>query len=190
MASDRGFVAIMALMEAAFGAQEDARHELYRQRFKGSDDRDLKAAALRCIDECRAFPTIRDLLDRLPGRLTEGDAAEAAWTRVIASAKDGPTSYGPATGTRPTGTDLDEAALSAIGGPGGLRRIWEAEDDAEQMGFIRRDFLDRYRAAHRMAVAGFLPTGEPSPLRIDGPREGEPRRIGECIEVGPKGDKS
>lgn len=169
MATDRELVAFTGIMEAAFGSQESARLKFYHERFREFSAADLKVAAMRCANECRAFPAVRDLLDRIPGRLNEADAAEAAWTRVLTSAQEGPASYDPNVGTRPTGDDLDEATLSAIGGPSGLYRLWESESEPERMGFLRRDFLDRYKAASRMGAAGLLPDGTRPMLPNAGP---------------------
>jgi len=161
MASLKVFISMMARLEAAFGTQDDARHALYLDMMHDVSDPDFVASSERCVRELRTFPTIRDILDRLPGRLSLEQSAEAAWTRVMAAAFHGPTSYNPHTGSFPTGEGLDADALDAIGGANGLYRLWEAEDDPQQIGFARRDFIERYRTMGAMGAKGFLSDGRP-----------------------------
>lgn len=161
MASGDTLINAIGLLEAAFGPQESPRIKLYMAKLKGTPDADLAAAVDRCVNELRAFPTIRDILDRLPGRLSLEQQAEAAWSRVMKSAFGGPVYHNPYTGSFPTGEDLDPASLDAIGGTNGLYRLWQAEDDPQQMGFARRDFIERFKTMTQMEVAGFLPTGDP-----------------------------
>lgn len=162
MASDVGFLAIWAMLEAAFGAQERARYNLYRQRFDAHEDVAVKNAAMKCVDECRAFPTVADILARLPGTVTSAMSAEAAWSRCLRSIDSGPWSDGGGiTHSMPTGTDLDQITLDAIGGPRGLYRLSNAiEFDPSKVSYIKTDFSKRYSAITGLGNAGLLPTGE------------------------------
>jgi len=170
MSTDQGFVGFWGVLEATFGAQDPARAKIYRTVLQQIADSDLAAAAVRCVVECRAFPVPRDILDRVPGSLSVQSAAAAAWSRVLTSATNGPTAYSPATGTSPTGADLDDDCLSAIGGRGGLCNLATAQDDAQQVGFIRRDFLVSYEARRQCEAAGLLPDGT-NPPELPGARD-------------------
>lgn len=163
MASDVGFLAIWALLEAAFGAQERARYNLYRQRFGANEDEAVKHAAMKCIDECRSFPTVADILARLPGTVSPVMSAEAAWTRCLRSIESGPWSDGGGiTNSVPTGADLDQTTLDAVGGSRGLYRLSKAlEFDPASVSYLKTDFGKRYSALTSLDNAGLLPTGEP-----------------------------
>lgn len=175
------------MLTATFGEphrtdeENDAKAVAYARLLGDTDDASLDAAVIRACRECQRFPTVKDILERLPGRLTDADAAEAAWQRVLHSARHGPTRYNPALGTRPTGADLDPAALSAIGHAAGLYRLWEVEEDPQQLGFMRRDFIETFRNIAHMGSNGILPTGEPRE-QIEAPRGGGIRRIGGPVE--------
>lgn len=158
--------------------ENDARFLVYLKLVGDLADAVVAPAVVRACRECQRFPTVREIIERVPGRLNESEAAEAAWQRVLSSARNGPTRYNPAIGTRPTGADLDQLDLSAIGHAAGLYRIWECENDSQQMGFIRRDFLATYKDIAHMASNNLLPTGEPARPKIEAPRGGGIKRIG------------
>lgn len=165
MASDVGFLAIWALLEAAFGAQERARYNLYRQRFANNEDEAVKHAAMKCIDECRSFPTVADILARLPGTVSPVMSAEAAWTRVLhAASNDAPWSRTDSAHnipSMPTGQGLDQATLDAIGGPRGLHRLAVIiEQQPGRLSYERRDFLTRFGQLGNLNAAGYLPDGQ------------------------------
>lgn len=69
----------------------------------------------------------------------------------------GPETYDPINGTRPTGEDLDEVTLEAVGGKRGLWRLAALIDDEERLHWARRDFIESYKAIQRYGRA--LPAG-------------------------------
>ncbi len=164
MASDKAFLACMADLEVNFGAQPTARHKMLKERFKATPDEDFLAAVLRCNDELRAFPTVRDILDRLPGHLDQNAAAATAWSNVWSAVVNGPfTAYNPAGGgNRPTGSNLTELEFHAVGGRSGLRSLFDVQEDAEQVGFRRRDFIDAFKAGAQCWSAGLTLSGAPA----------------------------
>lgn len=161
-----------ALLEIAFGAQDEARMKGYHGMFAKHDLDALEFAFGRCIKELDRFPVPKQILERLPGHLNLQTQAENAWARVLYSATDGPDEYCPSTGTLPTGADLDEKELDCAGGVRGLKRILSVSDDQNEIGFLRRDFISRYEAYTRTARAG-LPAGR-DVKRIGA---GEPKRL-------------
>lgn len=120
-------------------------------------------AVYRALRECTRFPAIPELLSRLPGRLDPGTEAENAWTRVWTRVMDGPYTYSPAVGTRPKAEGLTDEEMTAVGGLGGLYRLFEQQEDAKAIGLMHRDFLARYKAAQANRAAGRLPGGNVDP---------------------------
>jgi hypothetical protein len=98
-------------------------------------------------------------MDRLPGRVDARTAAESAWSRALDAAVHGHGDHSVVSGWMPSGRGLDSEALEAAGGPRGLRRILDVSEDSQQLGWMRREFLDRFLAQQVNRAAGLLPDG-------------------------------
>ena len=111
----------------------------------------------------RSFPVPAEVRAKMPGAMGAAQAAQAAWLRVQAAARDGPfTPYNPGGGGgMPTGEGLDDVALSAIGHRAGLRAVQEAMDEPARLTYLRRDFLAAYEPLAANVAAGMLPDGTP-----------------------------
>jgi hypothetical protein len=99
----------------------------------------------------------------MPGNVDNDTRSESAWLRVVESALNGPEAFNVATGSTPTGEDLTQEELRAIGGSVGLLQIWDASDNPERLSFIKRDFVAAYKAILTNRSAGLLPDGRPDP---------------------------
>jgi len=167
------FAAGWAVLESVFGAQETPRFKAYwtltEARFP---DGAFLVAVRRCAEECPRFPVPKDLLDRMPGRIDKKTAATNAWERALHAAVSGPGTSNGITGWQPSGEDLDPETLAAAGGTRGLKRILAVSEDTEQLGWVRREFLDRWDAVQANVTAGLLPDGTPAPALESGPRDG------------------
>jgi len=159
----------MGLLAAAFGDPGVDRWKAYWIAF-GDDDGDAFVSACgRCMSEFRPtnaapYPYPAAIRDRFPGHVNLGTEAETAWAHVLNSATDGPAGYSPADGTKPTGADLTEQELDSIGGARGLKRLLAISNDPEQIGFARRDFIERYKAYTTSNQAGLPPGRVPGVL--------------------------
>lgn len=153
------------------------------------------------LRRCTHFPTVRELLENLPGAPEADDtAAQAAWERACRSAVHGPRgAYSPVCGSPPTGADLDErtrAAAMAVG----LRRIEAglADHDPDALGYLRREFLAAWGAHRDADRAGLLTPAQeqaqrPGRLLTDGEERGGrvvvgdsrpgPSRFGEILRL-------
>ena len=165
--TDTAWAEAWALMMTAYAPPRPTRDLVlvmgltYKRLLADVSDSALGHAVGKACCECKWFPSVAEIRERLPGLLTEDDHGEAAWARVLRSVgPDGPSSYHPERGSMPTGADLDTATMSAIGGRQGLRRIWDAEGNPDAVGFMKRDFLAAYKNCRHQYVAGFLPTGD------------------------------
>jgi hypothetical protein len=108
---------------------------------------------------CTHFPAMAELLKHVPGApVGSATDAESAWERVCRSARSGPRGpYSPASGSPPSGADLDERTLAA-GRSVGLRRIEAAlyANTPDAIGYVRRDFLAAWEAHRDADRAGVL----------------------------------
>lgn len=166
------FTAGWALLEGAFGAAETPKARTYWTLLQALlPPGAFLAAAHRCALECVRFPTPKELMDRVPGHVDAKTAAESAWTRALDSAVHGPGDHSGITGWMPSGRGLDEEALEAAGGSRGLKRILDVSEDASQLGWMRREFLDRFMAQQANRAAGLLPDGRRPPALAAGEKE-------------------
>lgn len=119
----------------------------------------------------RQFPLPGDVTRYMAGAPGAAGAAQSAWLRVWKAVTEGPFGeYSPVYGAgRPTGEGLDEVTLAAIGYQGGLRLLWDVQEDPERVGYMRRDFMEAYTAAAGNVSAGLLPDGRDSAGRLPGP---------------------
>lgn len=158
------FAPVFATLEAAFGAQNEARSDVYFEDFQQVEVESFRAAAVYCRRYCKWFPSIAELFDALPGFISVDSAANEAWQRVIRAAESNLyTSYNPATGSVPTGEKLTAEEMAAVGGSRGLIAVRDAcgnGDGNKQLGYLKRDFLQGYR--ERMVNSGLAlnPGGE------------------------------
>jgi hypothetical protein len=169
MATDRGFLEAWAILEGAYGAQDDTRANTYRLIFSKVDDAALLVACADTVAHMQSrelktgFPTPGDVLARIPGSLTPAMSAESAWTRVLDAIENGrwtKTDSANNIQSMPTGEGLDDLTLQSAGGIRGLYRIADMiEFHPSRLSFERRDFLDRYRQLTGLDHAGYLPDG-------------------------------
>lgn len=128
----------------------------------------LQVAVDRCIAECARFPVLRDLLDRIPGHLSEQALADAAWRRVLESATNGPGVHDLNCGWLPSGEGLTPTEMDAIHGKNGLKRLYDMSEDGPQLGFARRDFIASFKAVQE-AEASLSLRGGARPDMVGGP---------------------
>lgn len=169
MATDRGFLEAWAILEGAYGAQDDTRANTYRLIFAKVADSALLTACADTVANMQSrelrtgFPTPGDIMARVPGCMTPVMSAEAAWTRVLDAIQNGPwttTDSANCIPSMPTGEGLDDLTLQSAGGKRGLYRIANVlEFHPARVSFERRDFLDRYRQITGLGHAGYLPDG-------------------------------
>jgi len=174
------FLPIFAELEAAFGAQNEVRRDVYFKDFQGVDAATYRQAADVCRRTCRFFPTIAELTASLPGAHTAKESAKLAWLAACDAATDGPFSdYDPVNGTFPTGEDLDDAAFRAVGGVSGLCNLQAIANNPTALSFAERDFCDRYDAvAATMTDATHMLNAGTERRQIPAASH-EPRQIGD-----------
>lgn len=170
----------IAVLESVFGVQPETKHDLYFELLSDYTYEQLKAAVTRCARELRAYPTIRDIMDRIPGQMDSKSVASAAWMRVLHAATCDNSRYGdynPNTGWTPNGYGLTPEEMAAAGGPRGLKSILYAAEDPSQLGYAERNFIDHYTAVVAQLAAGRNPAYLP-------PRHTshEPRLIGDAVK--------
>lgn len=127
------------------------------------------------LRKCTHFPTVKELLEHIPGAPQCDDTeAQAAWERACHSSRHGPRGpYSPVMGSPPTGADLDgrtRAAAKAVG----LRRIEGAlvGHNPDTAGYLRREFLDAWRAHRDADRAGVLtPAQQRERKALEAPEE-------------------
>ena len=148
------FVGVFATLESAFGAQNEARRDIYFEDFQDVDLASFKAAATTCRRSCRFFPSIADLMAELPGMIAPRSAAKLAFQKALEAATEGPSIHDSFQGTMPTGQYLDDLTFDAVGSEAGLKRLLEASDDVTRLSFAERDVCDRYEALARDRFGG------------------------------------
>jgi hypothetical protein len=170
MATKDDWYNLFAKMEAAFGQQPTPRHKMYIERLNDQVFESVCASVSRCIDECHFYPTIADILERMPNRVDPKAAALEQWQRVIRAAiSDTNIDYNPHRGSTPNGRGLDPAILDAAGGPGNLCRIrdaYYAEGNDAQLGYLKLEFIARYDAMNQPQARPLLAYRGNEPRRI------------------------
>lgn len=163
------FAAIYGRLESAFGAQNEARGEIYFEDFQDADARAFEIAAVTCRRSCRFFPSIAELFEAMPGYVSPAMVANDSWDRVIAAAcSDIYVEHKPGAGTYPTGERLTPEELRAAGGVGGLMAIRDASFSADahkQLGFLKREFVQAYKERMTFTGEGARQIGAGTPER-------------------------
>lgn len=155
---------MLGMLEAAFGTQPEQRHEVYIDALQDYDLAALQCGMKRCLLECKFYPTIADIVERIPGTVSVGAAADDAWRRVIAaSCSEIYVKRSPGTGSYPSGEKLTAEELNAAGGLAGLIAIRDASymaDAHKQLGFLKRDFVQGYKERMTFTGAALNPGGD------------------------------
>lgn len=180
MATKAEWAQLFGMLEVMFGKQETARHAMYAERLADAPFSDVCAAVSKCIDECKFYPTIADIRERMPAQEDPKAKGLQAWQRVLqAACSEIYVEHNPHTGTWPTGERLSDVELECCGGSRGLARIrdmYYSDGNGPQLGYEKMDFLARYenetRPDARPLLAwkgrdvGRLTSGGSQPLRI------------------------
>lgn len=172
MATNNDWLMLMGTLEIAFGKQPNGRQEFFIQRLADQPFESVCAAVSKCIDECKFYPTIADILERLPAVPDPKIKALQAWQRVLkAATSEIYVSHNPHTGTTPTGERLDAIELACAGGPNGLARIRDmycSDGDLRSLGYEKIDFITQYTNATEVGARPLLAY------------KGETKRLGGC----------
>lgn len=159
-----------ATLMLTFGDQPKGKSTVYFRAMKLDQipQANVEVAVTRCLNECTRFPVPRDLLDRIPGHLSDQALADAAWRRVLESATNGPGVHDLNCGWLPSGEGLTPTELDAIHGKNGLKRLYDMSEDGPQLGFARRDFIASFKAVQE-AEASLSLRGGARPELVGGP---------------------
>ena len=167
------FAAVFATLEAAYGAQNEARADIYFDDFQAFDVSTFRTAALTCRRSCRFFPSIAELMAEMPGMVVPKTAAKLAFQKALEAATEGPSIHDSFQGTMPTGQFLDDLTFDAVGSEAGLKRLLDCSDDVTRLSFAERDFCDRYEALARDRFGG----GVVPAAALEAPRQQSPRLL-------------
>lgn len=144
MLDKSAFLKLVVLLEAVFGPQDKGRQIVYLELLEDYDYNDLKVAFTRCAKELKQYPTIKDILDRLPSFVTDEIIASRVFRQLYNECEYGPYFYSPVTGTYPRMTRCNPDDIAILEQVGGVDRLKGSIDNHAATERLNRDFAKAY----------------------------------------------